>query len=369
MLGSSALFSPAGAGESEMERITREILAPPPLKAEPGFQIKLLVPPGHFYDPLYVIPRGESAWVSDDGGVQQKGDLKGGQLAEVSPTGDVKVLIKPGEAQPLVGIDIAPKSFGPYAGQIYVIGEKRPANTSDTIQRIDPADGFKVHDVCDLPDPPGATRKPKGAFEARFGPEGSPFAGRFFAATAGNGTVYQVTPDGACKPFVVFDGKKAAGPWSIVFPADGKSMLVSARAPGNGDKTGVIVRVWPDGRVDDKYVVETTGSIAGFGYAPKTFGKYGGQLFIVTSPPGIFADGRSKEGEEGPMLVRGRQAKSSIARVAADGTIHTVATGFLVPVGLQFFKDKFWVTDVAGDYWNFERRQIPDGFVAEIRPE
>jgi hypothetical protein len=375
VFGGSILFSPAFA-ETEWERLTRDVLAPPPLKAEAGFQIKLLVPPGEFYDPLYVIPRGDGAWVSDDGGVLQKGDFKGGQLVEVSATGEVKVLVKRGEAHPLVGIDIAPKSLGPYAGQIYMIGERRPGTTADVIQRIDPANGFKVSDVCDLPDAPGKARKAKGAFEGRFGPEGSPFQGRFFVTTAGNDTVYQVKADGTCATFVVFDGKTLAHPWGLVFAEDGKSMLVSVQTPSNGNKTGAVVRIYADGRIDDKRVVETEHNIGGFGYAPKTFGKYGGHLFLVTSPPGIFQEvsppKRGPDGvaiEEGPMLVRGRQAKSSVSRIAPDGSIHPVASGFIIPVGLQFFKDKMWVTDVSGDFWNFERRQMPDGFIAEIRPE
>jgi hypothetical protein len=382
LISGSAFITPAYSAETEWERLGKEILVQPPLMAEPGFQVKLVVPPGELYDPLYIIPRGEGAWVSDDGGASPTGSLTGGQLVEVSATGEVKVLVKRGDVHPPVGIDIAPKSFGQYAGQIYMSGETRPNAKNNVIQRIDPTRGFQVSDVCVLPDPPNPIGIAKGAFEARFGPDNGPFAGRFFVTTVSNSTIYQVTPDGVCTPFITFDnktvaGKKVSGGVSLIFTPDGKWMLVSVRVPPESGKSGAIVKVGPDGKLEDKFVVETEGGIRAFTYAPQSFGQYGGQLFFTTStqqpppPPPEPARVGPSPGRlsltEGPLLVRGRPATASLARIAPDGTVHTVVSGFTSPYGLHFFKDKLWVTDTASDFWNGERRQLPEGFIAEVK--
>jgi hypothetical protein len=62
--------------------------------------------------------------------------------------------------------------------------------------------------------------------EGRFGPEGSPFAGKFFAVTATNSTVYQITPNGRCTLFVSFDPQKGRA-FGLAFPPGGRFMLVS----------------------------------------------------------------------------------------------------------------------------------------------
>src|SRR5262249_39745315 len=121
--------------------------------------------------------------------------------------------------------------------------------------------------------------------DARFGPEGSPFAGKFFAVTAYNNVIYQVTPDGACTPFVNFDGQRFGSPAGLGFTGDGKVMLVTVAqgeivsAPTS--KAGAIVEVSPEGKVVDKPVVEGLTRPMGMNIAPQGFGQYGRQLFVA----------------------------------------------------------------------------------------
>ncbi len=44
----------------EAQIVIDTILAVPAIKAEPGFTAKMLVAPGELYDPLFMVPRGNS---------------------------------------------------------------------------------------------------------------------------------------------------------------------------------------------------------------------------------------------------------------------------------------------------------------------
>jgi hypothetical protein len=50
----------------------------------------------------------------------------------------------------------------------------------------------------------------------------------------------------------------------------------------------------------------------------------------------------------------------------ADGALQLVASGFMNPAGVRFINDKLWVSDINGDFIA-GKRELPDGFIAEIR--
>ena len=89
---------------------------------------------------------------------------------------------------------------------------------------------------------------------------GSPFAGKFFAVTAFNNTIYYITADGGCKPFVNFDGYRFGSPAGLGFTADRKDMLVTVaqgEIVGNPtSKGGAIVRVTAEGKIYDTPIVK-----------------------------------------------------------------------------------------------------------------
>lgn len=345
----------------EAKTLTARLLATPKLKAETGFSVKVLVPPGHLYDPLWMLPRGDVVWINDDGGEE---DGKGSRLLTLNAKGKISVLAGLGKLLPVTGFDVAPASFGSFEGQIFSLAQAKVAAAGATanhiIQRIDPNKNYEASVFCTLPTA-GTVNKGVSGFgvDARFGPEGSPFAGKFFAVTAFNNAIYQVTPDGSCTPFVIFEGKHTGAPTGLAFSLDGKSMLVTlvkgeiVGAPSG--KKGGIVAVSADGTVADKPLVEGLSRPMGMDIAPKTFSQYANQIFVA-----------DVDDIQAPVpMTQALKADGKVYRVA-DGALHLVASGFMNPAGVRFINDKLWISDINGDFIA-GKRELPDGFIAELR--
>jgi hypothetical protein len=165
----------------EAQSVINELLAPPTIRAEAGFSAMMLVPPGEFYDPLFMVPRGDSVWMNDDG---KAIDGHGSRLLSVSCDGKISVLMGADKLLPVTGFDVVPDNFGKYAGQIFSLAQPttgmRGALANHVVQRIDTG-SQTTSVICTLP-PSGDAGKGIAGFgvDARFGPAGSPFAGRFF---------------------------------------------------------------------------------------------------------------------------------------------------------------------------------------------
>ncbi|MGH8595785.1 MAG: hypothetical protein ACREXT_03900 [Gammaproteobacteria bacterium] len=350
----------AQAGEEAKDLVDR-LLAPPTLKAEPGFTARVLVAPGQLYDPLILLPRGTETWLNDDGGEEKD---KGSRLLSVNQAGDVSVLADIGKLLPTVGFDFAPADFGEYGGQIFTLAQAKVAMegaaSNHVIQRVDPTADYATSIFCTLPEA-GGKRIAGYGLDARFGPPGSPFAGRLFVITIMNGTIYQVTPDGQCSPFVVFDGEQYSAPAMIAFTADGQSMLVSvSRGPfditSSAPPTGAIVRISADGKIADKPVFAGSGRPIGMDFAPDGFGEHAGQLFFADI--GLF---------QIPVpMTQAITPDGKIYRLTPEGEPVLVASGLHNPMGVRFVDGKLWVTDINGDFIA-GKRELPDGFMVEIR--
>jgi hypothetical protein len=359
LFSAGAFAAPVRAAGGEADAVIKRLLAPPQIQTEPGFKARVVVPPGELYDPLFMTPNGGVVWLNDDGG-EQNGS--GGRIVSIAPrTGKVSVLIGPSDKLlPTVGMDVAPAGFGSFGGQIFtlaqpVVGEKGIA-ANHVIQVID-LSTRTTKILCTLP-PSGDINHgiAGGGVAARFGPQGSPFAGRFFAITVLNNTIYQVTADGQCTPFVSFGSR--GGPIDFTFTPDGASMLVSVNpggALGKPGKRGEVLRVSPKGEVDPKAAVTGLASAGGLAFAPKGFDGYGGQLFITDF--GEF---------ELPLpMTQALRRDGSVYRVTPGGELKLVASGFVNPLGLSFIGNRLWVTDIVGDFID-GHRELPDGFVVEI---
>lgn len=354
----TAIVSP-GYAEEELKQLVDRLLAPPKIETQAGFTAKVLVPPGQFYDPLFVLARDGALWLNDDGPEQGE---KGGRLLSVDEAGKVSVVAGIGKLLPVTGFGIAPKSFGEFEGQIYTLAQAKVkmegAVANHVIQRLDPKKDYEASIVCTLPNA-GEVNKgvPAAGVEARFGPEGTPFAGKFFSVTAYNNGIYQTTPDGQCTPFVIFDDKRFGAALALEFAPDGQTMFVTVTRGGlfTPPEGSAIVRVSPDGKVDDKPVVEAKTPLGGLGFAPEGFGAYGGQLFVT-----------ELGGFELPVpMTQPAKADGKVHRVTPEGKLELVATGFVNPMGLRFVGKKFVVTDINGDFIG-GRRELPDGFLTEV---
>jgi hypothetical protein len=286
MLSASLLATQVFAKE-EVKGLLDRLLAAPTIATAEGFRADMLIPPGEFYDPLWLHSQGDSVWLNDDGG--EEGE-KGSRLVSISKAGKISELVGLGRLLPVTGYGVAPESFGAFAGHIYSIAQAKVAAPGATanhvIQRIDPKSQDNATVVCTLKETGNVNKGVSGfGVDARFGPAGSAFADRFFAVAAFNNTIYQVTADNTCSPFVTFDGAVVGAPMALAFSADGKSMLVTLKKGGILDPptagSGIVVRVWPDGKVEEKPVVEGLSQPMGIMIAPASFGIYSGQIFVA----------------------------------------------------------------------------------------
>jgi hypothetical protein len=355
---SIACLTPAFA-EEELQTLLERLLAQPTISAETGFAAKVLVSPGHVYDPLIMVPHNGAVLLNDDG--KEQGET-GSRLLSISPAGQVSVLVDADKLLPVAGFDIAPDGFGKFVGQFFTLALPAVGQAglmgNYIIQRVDPQKNYAAHILCTLPEL-GEGKRSSFGVNAIFGPAGSPFAGKLYALTALNQTIYQVTADGQCAPFVTFDAERVGTPFGFVFAPDGESLIVTV-ARGNllAPTSSAIVRVMSDGTMADTPLAEGTTLLAGIDIAPEGFGSYGGQVFVTDA--GRF---------EAPVpMTQTLPADGKVYRVTPEGKLALVASGFVDPLNLRFIGNTLWVTDINGDFM-IGKRELPDGFIVEISVE
>ena len=342
----------------EAQLIIGQVLAAPVIRTEPGFRARVLVPPGQFYDPLFMVPRGNSVWMNDDGKAISG---HGSRLLSLSQNGSISVLIGADRLLPVTGFDVVPDGFGKYGGQIFSLAQPtagmRGALANHVVQRIDLA-SQSTSIVCTLP-PSGTAGKGIAGFgvDARFGPPGSAFAGHFFSITALNDTIYETSSDGSCKPFA--DLASLGSPAGLTFSPNGSVMLVTV-SPGEivssrKQPKGLIVSVAPDGKIDPKPVATGLTTPLGLDVAPPGLGDFAGQIFV------------SDVGDIQVPVPQTQQLKrdGKIYRVTKEGELKLVASGFVNPAGVRFIGHNLWVTDING-YFIAGGRELPDGFLVQI---
>jgi hypothetical protein len=343
----------------EAQRLMDILLAPPVIEPERGFSAKILIPPGELYDPLFMRPHGDAVWINDDG-LAVDSDHESRLLA-IAPSGKISVLMGPQNLLLVTAFDFAPPGFGRFAGHLISLSQAttamKGALRNHVIQDID-LSRHATSVICTLPNA-GAAGKGVPGFgaEARFGPEGSPFANRFYSATILNDMIYQTASDGSCKPFADFSAYGA--PAGLAFAPNGSAMVVTV-TPGeitasNKGPQGRVMRVTPDGKIDPKPLVTGLISPLGVDFAPVGFGTFGGQLFVT---------------DVGDIQAPVPQTQSlkrdgKVYRVAPGGALKLVAAGFVNPAGLRFIGHHLWVSDINGDFVA-GMRELPDGFLVQL---
>jgi hypothetical protein len=352
--GAAATATDEHTKPSELTRVLDRVMASPAIHAEEGFTARLLVAPGEMYDPLSMRDQAGTVWINDDGG--QEGD-KGSRILALDPNGKVSTVVALGRLLPVTGFDIAPASFGRYRGQIFSLAQPEVTDSgaikNHIVQRIDPMTEKEGSVFCTLPRAGTEGQGVAGyGIETLFGPEGSPFAGRFFAVTIMNNAVYQATPDGRCIPFVIFDQQKWGKPFGLTFSPDGQHMLVST----SNERQGAIARVRADGTIETEPLVRGEHlQLTAMSYAPNGFGDYAGELFVAAF--------RQEKVEM--EMTHAPPSSGEVYRVTSEGTLKRVASGFRFPWGIHFVEHRLWVSDVNGDFITLHR-ELPDGFVVEI---
>jgi hypothetical protein len=296
--------------------------------------------------------------LNDDG---KATDGHGSRLLSISTEGKISVLMGADTMLPVTGFDLAPQTFGSYGGQVFSIAQPatgmKGALANHVIQRID-ISSHSVSVFCTLPSSGRAGKGIAGfGVDARFGPPGRGFAGRFYSIAALNDTVYQTMPDGKCKSFA--DLSSLGSPAGLTFTRDGSAMLVTVShgeiVSSEKEAKGMIVRVTPDGKVDPIPVVSGLTSPMGVDIAPDGFGSFGGEIFVS---------------DLGDIQVPVPQTQAlkrdgKLYRVTKQGELRLVASGFVNPAGVRFIGRQLWVTDINGDFIA-GGRELPDGFLAQI---
>ncbi|MEC9248888.1 MAG: hypothetical protein VX986_07695, partial [Pseudomonadota bacterium] len=197
---------------TELEQILEAMLKYD-ISVADDFQAEVLVAPGELYDPLVMREMAGNVWINDDG--KEEGQ-KGSRMVAVDSQGKVTVLVDADKLVPIsAGFDVAPSYFGNFEGQIFAlsqpkIGEKGGLENY-VIQRINPKENFAVSIFCTLPEIQEGRAGAIGV-DASFPPAGSEFGEFLYASTTLNGTIYKISPDGSCDPFVTLDPEAHGGP-------------------------------------------------------------------------------------------------------------------------------------------------------------
>jgi hypothetical protein len=122
----------------EAHAVIDRLLAVPVIRPEPGFSAKMLIPPGELYDPLFMVPRGATILMNDDG---KATDGHGSRVLSVTPEGKISVLMDADQLLPVIAFDVAPQNFGNFGGQLFSLAQPttgmKDALVNHVIQRID----------------------------------------------------------------------------------------------------------------------------------------------------------------------------------------------------------------------------------------
>ena len=251
-------------------------------------------------------------------------------MLSVDRKGQISVLVDADKMTPVsAGFDIAPADFCAYGGQIFALSQPKVGSDHQlenyVIQRIDLHDDYAVSVFCTLP-ALDAERVSGIDVDAAFGPSGSPFAGKLYAVTSCNGTIYTVSSAGQCAPFATFDVARHGGPLYLRFALDGESVLVTVVRDGLYHASGTaVLRVMPNATIVEQAVAKGGTMFGGLDIAPADFRAYAGQLFVVDV--GSF---------EIPVpLGQAVRPDGKVYRIAPDVYLELVASGLLKRLGLR----------------------------------
>jgi hypothetical protein len=272
--------------------------------------------------PLYLQQSGHDMVVSNEAG----------GVFSVTMAGKTKELAGKSKLPHPAGVAIAPAGFGSYAGQIFVLNAAKP-NSACGVMRVDKSGA--VSEFAKLANAGG--KEATDCRDLEFGPAGTPYAGKLFAAISGNSTIYAIDSSGKASVFGTYDKPVAWEVSTIGFlpandPKAPNSMLVGMRPRmESAAKVGRLAIIGPDGKMkDDPYLV---GFIApsGFGYSPGNFGSYSRVFFIS---------------DMGRPAAKGGSADGAVERVY-KGVARPFAGNLSDPTCMRFIGNRMVMCDPA----------------------
>ncbi len=290
------------------------------LDVEIAYEIKALKIAGAT-SPLYVQVDHGKLIFSDASGAVMSAPMSGGNSTTLAKV-----------ANP-AGVAIAPAGFGAYTGQVFVASgadEKAPCE----IMRIG---GAAATSFAKLPDAGKLNGgKASECRDLEFGAVGSPFAGKLYAVSNGNATIYEIDSSGKAKAFATFDSAPVFEITNVSFaaPNDPKApnaMLVGLRPHMEiAAKVGRISVFGPDGKPKTEYLVGFVNP-TGWGYAPSGFGSYAGNLFVLDSGKAAAKNNADRDGQ--------------VYRVDNKGVVRPFASGLVDPNCLRITGSAMVIAD------------------------
>ncbi|HEV2170810.1 MAG TPA: hypothetical protein VGR40_07675 [Candidatus Binatus sp.] len=289
------------------------------LDVEVPFEIKALKAPG-LIAPYFLQDNHGTMVVSDQAGGVYSVTFAG----KATPLADKKKLKNP------AGVAVGPAGFGSYEGSVFVLAAPDLKGPCE-VDRIDKSGAITT--FAKLPDASASECR-----DLEFGAASTPFAGKLYAVTSGNSTIYAIDSSGKASAFGSFNKPLAFELTTITFPpaSDSKSagtMLVGMHAKGGiASKVGRISMVSADGKMNpDPYLV---GFIrpSGFGWSPSAFGSYGDALMIVDTGKFASENDNARDG--------------SVYRVE-KGLARPFASGLMDPTDMKFVGNKAVICDPA----------------------
>jgi hypothetical protein len=290
------------------------------LDVEVPFEIKALKAPG------LVAPY----FLQDNHGVMVVSDQAGGVYSvtfggKATPLADKTKLKNP------AGVAVGPSGFGSYEGNVFVLAATGGIKGPCEVERIDKSGA--VSTFAKLPD--------AGATECRdleFGAASSSFAGKLYAVTSGNSSIYAIDSSGKASAFGSFTKPVEFELTTITFPpaSDSKaagSMLVGMRAKASpASKVGRIAMVGADGKMKDEVYLVGFIRPSGFAWSPSTFGSYSDELFIADTGKFASENDNTRDG--------------NIYRVERD-IARPFASGLMDPTDMKFIGSRAVICDPA----------------------
>jgi hypothetical protein len=104
----------------EAQSVVDALLKTPTIKTEPGFRAKMFIQPGELYDPLFMVPWGNTTLMNDDG--KAIGD-HGGRILSITPQGEISVVMDADQLLPILAFDEAPRGFGQFGNQFFSLAQ------------------------------------------------------------------------------------------------------------------------------------------------------------------------------------------------------------------------------------------------------
>jgi len=292
------------------------------LDVEIAYEIKALKITGSA-GPLYVQGDGQKLVFSDVSGAVLSASINGGKATELA------------RLKGAGGVAIAPSSFGSNGAAVFVLAAADPNGPCEVMK----VSGGSASSFAKLPHAGGiGGGKASDCRDLEFGPSSGPFAGKLYAVTNGNASVYEIDASGKAKAFATFEKPLPFEIMSISFTEANDSKAPNSMLLGMRPRTEVAAKVGRINVIDDKGQIKTeylVGFVAptGWGYAPSGFGSYSGQFFIADAGKRADKNDGARDGQ--------------VYRVDNKGVVRPFAGGMVDPNCLRFVGRTMVIADPA----------------------